>query len=124
MLSDIYECVNLHGKKVTKIVLNVPEPRRESTKDIETRLSELQERPLMPLEKFTTQKGVEYIVVPTTARKSVLVEFLKNIYQLRFSQLIHPTAYLSLFAKIGQGVFIGTNSLIQLSGNFFYCQNI
>ena len=113
MLSDIYECVNLQGKKVMKIVLNVPELKRERTKDFETRLSEFSERPLIiPLEEFTPQKGEEYFVAPTTSRKSVLVEFLKSKYQLQFSQLIHPTAYVSPFAKIGQGVFIGAKSVI------------
>ncbi|HUI45958.1 MAG TPA: hypothetical protein VL122_08275 [Nitrospirota bacterium] len=113
MLSDIYECVNLQGKKVTKIVLNVPELKRERTKDFETRLSEFRERPeITPLEEFTPQKGEEYFVVPTTSRKSALVEFLKSNYQLQFSQLIHPAAYVSPLAKIGQGVFIGANSVI------------
>jgi sugar O-acyltransferase (sialic acid O-acetyltransferase NeuD family) len=113
MLSDIYECVNLLGKKITAIVLNVPEQKRERTKDLETRLTELHERPLITsLEGFTPQMGEEYFVVPTTSRKSVLVEFLKNSYQLQFSQLIHPTAYVSPFARIGQGVFIGANSVI------------
>ncbi len=113
MLSDIYECVHLQNKKITKIVLNAPELKRERTKDFETRLSEFRERPLiMPLEEFSPQKGEEYSVVPTTSRKSVLVEFLKRNYQLQFAQLIHPTAYVSPFAKIGQGVFIGANSVI------------
>jgi sugar O-acyltransferase (sialic acid O-acetyltransferase NeuD family) len=67
---------------------------------------------ITPLEEFTPQKGEEYFVAPTTSRKSVLVDFLKNTYQLQFSQLIHPTACVSLFAKVGQGVFIGANSVI------------
>jgi sugar O-acyltransferase (sialic acid O-acetyltransferase NeuD family) len=113
MLSDIYECLNLLGKKVTTIVVNVPELKRERTKEFETRLKELRERPLiMSLEKFTPQKGKEYFVVPTTARKCSLVEFLKKTYQLKFSQLIHPSAYVSPYAKIGQNVFIGANSVI------------
>ncbi len=113
MISDIYECVNLLGKKVAKIVLNVPELKRERTKDLETRLSEIHEQPLIiPLEEFDPEKGEEYFVVPTTSRKSVLVEFLKNTYQLQFAQLVHPAAYVSPSARIGQGVFIGINSII------------
>jgi sugar O-acyltransferase (sialic acid O-acetyltransferase NeuD family) len=114
MLSDVYECLNLLGKKVTRIVINVREKKRERTKDFETRLQELNERPLItPLEDFTPQEeDEEYFVVPTTPRKSVLVEHLINTYQLQFTHLIHPTAYVSPFAKIGQDVFIGAKSVI------------
>lgn len=113
MLSNVYECVNELGKKVTRIVLNVPEQKRERTKGFETRLRELNERPLItPLEDFAPQEDEEYFVVPTTPKKSVLIEFLKNNYHLEFSQLIHPTAYVSPYAKIGQGVFIGARSVI------------
>jgi len=43
-LSDVYECINLLGKKVTRIVINVREKTRERTKDFNTRLQELNER--------------------------------------------------------------------------------
>jgi sugar O-acyltransferase (sialic acid O-acetyltransferase NeuD family) len=113
MLSDIYECLNLQGKRVTQIVINIPEERRERTKGLETRLQELNERPLIiPLEDFTPYEDEEYFVVPTTPRKFVLIEYLNNTYHLQFSHLIHPTAYVSPFAKIGQNVFIGVRSVI------------
>ena len=44
-LSDVYECINLLGKKVTRIVINVREKTCERTKDFNTRLQELNERP-------------------------------------------------------------------------------
>jgi sugar O-acyltransferase (sialic acid O-acetyltransferase NeuD family) len=113
MLSDVYECANELGKNITKIIINVPEQRRERTKDFATRLRELDERPLlMPLEDFAPQEGEEYFVVPTTSHKSALIEYLDKTYELRFAQLIHPAAYVSPYAKIGQGVFIGARSVI------------
>jgi len=113
MLSDVFDCVNLLGKRVTRIVINVPEQKRQRTKDFETRLMELNERPLIThLEGFAPQEGEEYFVVPTTPKKSLLIEFLKKNYDLRFSQLIHPSACVSRYAKIGQGVFIGAMSVI------------
>jgi sugar O-acyltransferase (sialic acid O-acetyltransferase NeuD family) len=113
MLSDVYECVHELGKKITRIVLNVPEQKRERTKGFETRLQELNARPLItPLDDFVPEVGAEYFVVPTTPKKSVLIDFLKNTYQLPFARLIHPTAYVSPYAKIGQGVFIGAKSVI------------
>jgi hypothetical protein len=45
MLSDVYDCVHALGKKITWIVLNVPEEKRERTKGFETRLRELNEHP-------------------------------------------------------------------------------
>ncbi len=116
MLSDVVECANLLGKRITRIVINVPEQKRERTKDFKTRLQELNEHPVITyLKDFATQQGEEYFIVPTTPRKSVLVEFLRENYDLRFSQLIHPTAYVSPYAKIGQGVFIGAMSVISPS---------
>ncbi len=113
MLSDIYECVHELHKKITWIVMNVPEQKRQRTKDLETRLQELNERPLItPLEDFVPQVGEEYFVAPTTPKKLFLIEFLKKTYQMEFSKLIHPTAYVSPYAKIGQDVFIGAKSVI------------
>jgi len=113
MLSDVYECVNEMGKKVTRIVLNVPEQTRARTKNLEARLYELNERPLItPLDDFAPVVDEEYFVVPTTPQKSALVEFLKNTYDLQFSQLIHSTAHVSPYAKVGQGVFVGAKSVI------------
>ena len=113
MLSDIYGCVMELGQKVTRIVVNVPEQKRERTKDLATRLAELTERPCIELlDDFIPEEGEEYFVVPTTAEKMVLVEYLKDNYHLQFSQLIHPTAYVSPYARIGQGVYIGAKSVI------------
>ncbi len=113
MLSDVYDCVNEMGKNITRIVINASEQKRERTKDFDTRLLELNEQPLITsLEDFTYQDDEEYFVVPTTPKKAVLIEYLKKTYDLRFSQLIHPTAFVSRYAKIGQGVFIGAMSVI------------
>ncbi len=113
MLSDVFECVNLLGKRVTRIVINMAEQKRERTKAFETRLREFHERPLITrLEDFSPQEDEEYFVVPTTPKKSLLVEFLEKNYGLEFSQLIHPSACVSPYAKIGQGVFIGALSVI------------
>lgn len=113
MLSDVVECVNLLGKRVTRIVINLPEKKRQRTKDYETRLKELNERPIITdLKDFAPQQGEEYFVVPTTPEKSLLVEFLKKTYELWFSPLIHPSACVSPYATIGQGVFVGALSVI------------
>lgn len=113
MLSDVYECAHELGKKITTIVMNMPQQKRERTKDFKARLQELNERPLIiSLDDFVPVENEEYFVVPTTPKKAVLVDFLKSTFHLQFSQLVHPTAYVSRYAKIGQGVFIGARSVI------------
>ncbi len=113
MLSDIYECVNLLGKRVTRIVLNTPEQKRERTKDAETRLRELGEHPLITaLDDFSPQPDEEYFIVPTTPRKSELANFLAARHRIRFSRLVHPSAHVSSYATMGQGAFIGAGSVI------------
>ena len=79
VLSDVYDCAHALGKKITRIVLNAPEEKRERTKGFETRLREFNEHPLItPLEDFAPREEEEYFVVPTTPRKAVLIEFLQN----------------------------------------------
>ncbi len=113
MLSDIYECAHLLGKRVTEIVTNEPEQKRERTKELGSRLRELRERPrITSLDDFVPAEDEEYFVVPTTPRKSALIEFLERTHRLTFSRLIHPTAFVSAYATIGQGVFIGALSTI------------
>jgi sugar O-acyltransferase (sialic acid O-acetyltransferase NeuD family) len=113
MISDVYECVCELGMRITCIVLNVTEEKRERTKGLETRLRELNERPqIISLEEFCPIGGEEYFVVPVTPEKSSLIERLVQRYQLKFSTLVHPTAYVSPYATIGQGVFIGAGSVI------------
>lgn len=113
MLSDIYECAMHVGKKITSIVVNETEKKRDRTKDYRRRLWELDERPnIIRLEDFFPVKGEEYFVVPTNPKKSVLVKFLKERYQLQFSKLVHPSSCISSQAKIGEDVFVGANSVI------------
>ena len=113
MVSDVYECARELGKKITKIVINVPEQKRERTKDLETRLRELNERPqIVSLEAFFPVEGEEYFVVPITPQKSDLIAMLIHTHHLEFSTLVHPTAYVSPYATIGQGVFVGAKSVI------------
>lgn len=112
-LTDIFECANKNGKKVTQIVVNIDEQKRERTKDMETRLSELKEEPIItPLHAFTPDKDEEYFIVPTTPKKYIIAEFLKSNFNLNFARLVHPTAYVSPHARIGEDVFVGARCII------------
>ncbi len=113
MMSDIIEVVNATGKRVEAIVLNVPERMRPRTKDLETRLRELREDPeIVQLEEFRPTMGEEYFVVPVTPEKASLIAHLTTAYNLRFAKLVHPAAYISPYARVGDGVFVGAKSVI------------
>jgi sugar O-acyltransferase (sialic acid O-acetyltransferase NeuD family) len=113
MISDIFEIVNDQGKKVTRIIVNMPEETRERTKSFAIRVEELHEQPLITsMDDFAPVEGEEYFVVPTTPKKSALIEFLRRTYQLQLTRLIHSTAHISPYARIGQGVFVGAKSVI------------
>ena len=113
ILSDIYDCSKALHKEIRAIILNVPEEVDSRSKGLQTRLGELGEHPLIiALEDFVPANGEEYFIVPTTPRRSLLVEYLRGKYQLRFTQLIHPTAYVSPYARIGEGVYVGARSTI------------
>ncbi|MDA8097994.1 MAG: hypothetical protein M0042_00035 [Nitrospiraceae bacterium] len=112
-LSDIIEIVNARGKRVRKIVLNMPEEKRPRTKDLDTRLRELRERPMiLSLNEFIPQQGDEYFVVPVTPKKYELISLLIEKYGLHFARLVHPTAFISPYTSLGQGVFVGACSVV------------
>ena len=67
---------------------------------------------LLSFEEFQPQADELYILGPTTPQRSVLASELVQRFGLKFTTLIHPTAYVSPLAKLGQGVFIGANSVI------------
>lgn len=114
MLSDIYDCANALGKEIRKIVLNTPEVKRERTKGFRERLRELNEDPqIIDLSDFMPGQDEEYFVVPTTPRKAHLIDLLKKTYNgIQFSRLVHPNAYISPYASLGEGVFIGAGSVV------------
>lgn len=113
MLSDVIECVRGLGKDVGCIVVNGREQTRERAKDFAVRLRELGGRPvILSLDDFSPPAGEEYFIVPTTPKKAGLVEFLRKTHALHFTRLVHPTAYVSPYARLGEGVFVGAKSVI------------
>src|ERR1700686_1306489 len=49
---------------------------------------------------------------PTTPARAALAAELQKRFDLHFHTLVHGTAYVSPLAKLGDGVFVGANSVI------------
>ena len=112
-MGDVYDCCRALGKRVTTIVLNVPEVVRPRTKSLATRLSDLGVAPyLQEIDAFRPSDGEEYFVAISSAKKEDLVQRLAQDHGIRFCSLVHPSAYVSPYASVGSGVFIGAGSVI------------
>jgi len=113
MLSDIYDCCLATGAQVSAIFLNTEEEIRPRTKPLHARLSELDQHPLVSrIEKFAPVTGEQYFLVPTTPGKRRLVNDLRGRFGIAFARLVHPAAYVSPYARLGEGVFVGARSVI------------
>jgi sugar O-acyltransferase (sialic acid O-acetyltransferase NeuD family) len=116
ILSDLFDCALANGLGVAKVVIHLPEETGKHGITLAERLAALAafgENPVVEnLEDFSPGPDECYLLGPTTPTRIALVRELESRFDLHFSTLIHPTAYVSPFASIGKGVFIGANSVI------------
>lgn len=116
ILSDIFDCAIANHVHIKSVVLHHAETVGERDRSVQERIADLQafdQAPqLLSFEEFRPQADDLYILGPTTPQRSVLASALVQRFGLNFTTLIHPTAYVSPLARVGQGVFIGANSVI------------
>lgn len=113
MLTELSDCLQANSKKIGRLVVNIPGQKHASASELSDRLRGLNEWPLITaLEDFVPEEGEDYFVLPNIPKPWVLVEYLKKAHDLQFSRMIHPNAYVSPLAKIGQGVFVGAGCVI------------
>ena len=113
MLSDIVDAALAVGLTVSKIVKNQAEVIRERTKSLQDRLSTLPAAPAVQmLDDFVPAEGECYVTGVTSPAKATLVQSLQESYGIRFHTIIHPTAYVSPSSELGEGVFVGANSVV------------
>jgi len=116
IVSDLFDCALANRLLPTKVVLHLPEDQDERSIPLAQRVAAL--APLCPppaieqLADFHPQAGECYLLGPTTPTREVLATELAQRWSLRFHTLVHPTAYVSPLATLGEGVFVGANSVI------------
>ncbi len=116
ILSDLFDCALAKGLTIGKIVRHLPETIGERNVCLADRLHALQSMGQFPaveqLDEFVPGPDELYFLGPTTPTRSVLCDELTRRFGLKFTTLVHPTAYVSPLAKMGQGVFIGAHSVL------------
>jgi len=113
IISDLMDTALLTGLTVKAIVMNQPEVLRGRTRSIRERIKRLQPEPLvLSLEEFVPAEDEVYVTGTTSPEKVHLVNQLKKDFGIEFLSMIHPTAYVSSWATLGEGVFVGANSVI------------
>lgn len=116
ILSDLFDCALACGLAPFKVVMHLPEDSGERNIPVAVRvkaLASLCDPPeIVTLEDFSCSPGEYYILGPTTPTRAVLAEVVRQRFGVKFHTLIHPTAYVSPLASLGEGVFVGANSVI------------
>ena len=116
MVSDLFDCALANGLVPAKVVIHLPEPGGERDIPLATRIAALQglcDPPCVEiLDEFNPAEGELYVLGPTTPARANLVAEIGRRCELRYHTLIHPTAYVSPLARLGEGVFVGANSVI------------
>ena len=116
IVSDLFDCALANGLVPAKVVLHLPESAGNRDIPLAMRIAALQGLCAAPhvetLDEFQPGSGELYLLGPTTPTRADLAAELGRRFSLRYHTLIHPTAYVSPLAQLGQGVFVGANSVI------------
>ena len=116
IVSDLFDCALANGLVPAKVVLHLPESAGARDIPLAARVAAVNglcDPPQVEtLDDF--QPGAEelYLLGPTTPTRANLAAELERRFALRYHTLVHPTAYVSPLAQLGQGVFVGANSVI------------
>ncbi len=116
ILSDLFDCALANHIDIHKVVLHLPQAVGERDVSLAQRLAALQivgqQVQVQPLDEFVPGADEIYLLGPTTPTRLVLANEVAQRFGLAFVTLVHPTAYVSPLAQLGQGVFVGANSVV------------
>lgn len=115
-VSDLFDCALATGLVPGKVVLHWAESVGERDIPLAARIAALQGLCDPPevemLDAFQPGSDELYLLGPTTPARAKLAAKIERRFGLVYHTLIHPTAYVSPLAQLGQGVFVGANSVI------------
>lgn len=122
ILSDLFDCALANRIGLAAVVTHLPESAGPRDLPLSARVAALQGVCALPrivaLDDFRPEDGECYLLGPTTPSRAALADELAQRFGIgapngsRFHTLIHPTAWVSPLARLGQGVFVGANSVI------------
>lgn len=116
ILSDLFDCALALNIDIAKVVIHLPEQTGERDIPLQDRITALhpfgQHPTIEQLDDFKPGADELYILGPTTPTRSALALLLRERFGLRFATLVHPSAYVSPLASLGEGVFVGANSVV------------
>jgi sugar O-acyltransferase (sialic acid O-acetyltransferase NeuD family) len=113
MLGDVFDCALALGHRISGVVLNQAEVVRPRTKSVHERIRQLARPPrLLDIDSFVPQEAEIYVLGTTHPNRSVLVEDLRARFGIVLASLVHPTAFVSPLARLGEGVYIGALSVV------------
>ncbi len=116
ILSDLFDCALANGLTIAKIVIHQAEQVGERDIALADRLAALSRfctpPQVLQFDEFVPQADEAYLLGPTTPGRAAMVQQLQQRHPLRFHTLVHPSAYVSPFASLAEGVFINCNSAI------------
>lgn len=116
ILSDLLDAAYSVGWSVSTIVVHEPETTQPRSLPLQERLEQVARVWSAPrvvtLDDFVPGPGESYLLGPTTPRRRQLAELVRQRWGLPFCTLVHRTAYVSPLASLGEGVFVGANSVI------------
>jgi sugar O-acyltransferase (sialic acid O-acetyltransferase NeuD family) len=117
ILSDLFDCALAQGLTLGKVVIHLPEQTGARDLSVAQRISRLGPNVQPPelvlnFEDFKPSPGELYILGPTSPSRAALAAELKAKFGLMFHTMVHPTAYVSPMAELGEGVFVGANSVV------------
>ena len=115
-LSDLFDAALAQGLALSKVVYNVAQVEAPGRILASARIERLRalgiRMQMQPLVEFEPVSGEVYLLGITGPVKQALAEQVKARFALSFCNLIHPTAYVSPLATLGQGVFVGARSVV------------
>jgi sugar O-acyltransferase (sialic acid O-acetyltransferase NeuD family) len=116
ILGDIFDSALANGLVPAKVVMHLPEDDDPRSIPVAVRVARLAPHCSPPaieaLSEFRPAQGEVYLLGPTTPKRAALASELRRRHALLFHTLVHPTAYVSPLATLGQGTYVGAQAVI------------